>query len=333
MRIRKILAALTVAVLLSTLFLTGCGNSSGNGSSVSSEGEKKDTVTIAMQNGMSYAPLTIMKEKQLVEKYCEGVEISWITLNSGSAVNEGMASGKIDFGGMGISPAITAVASGMGVKIASSLDSLPNRLMSNDPDIDTLEDITKNDKLAAVNIGSFQHILVAMAAKEQLGDAKALDGNIVAMSHPDGMTALLNGSVQLQITNPPYLYQEMKNSTLHEVEGIADVWPRGNSTIVLTGTEEIHDNYRDLYDGVISALEEAITFINEEPKEAAAILAEAEDLRASEYQTWLENEDTVFSTECKGIMEVTKFMDENGFLDYDAPESFRDLAFDNVKGN
>ncbi len=322
---------MTAMALLSSVFLTGCGTDSDGSSSA--EREKKNTVTIAMQNGMSYAPLTIMKEQQLAEKYCEGIEIKWATLNSGSAVNEGMASGEIDFGGMGISPAITAVASGMPVKIAASLDSMPNKLMSNDPDIHALEDITKSDKIAAVNIGSFQHILVAMAAKEQLGDARALDDNIVAMSHPDGMTALLNGSVDLQITNPPYLYQEMRNSTLHEVPGIEEVWPVGNSTIVLTGTEEIHDNYRNLYDGVMQALEEAIAFINEDPKGAAEILAAAEDLKASEYQTWLENEETVFSTECKGIMEVTKFMDENGFMDYDAPESFSDLAFDNVKGN
>ena len=333
MKIKKLFASTVAAILLSTVVLTGCGNGSGNNSSTSASEETKDMVTIAMQNGMSYAPLTVMKEQQLVEKHCEGIEVRWTTLNSGSAVNEGMASGDIDFGGMGVSPAITAVASGLKVKIASSLDSLPNRLMSNDPDIDTLADITKKDKIAAVNMGSFQHILIAMAAKKQLGDAKALDGNIVAMSHPDGMTALLNGSVQLQITNPPYLYQEMRNSTLHEVEGIADVWPAGNSTIVFTGTEEIHDNYKDLYDGVIAALEEAIAYINENPKSAAEILAKAEDLKASEYQSWLENEDTIFSTECKGVMEVTKFMDENGFLDYPAPESFKDLVFDNVKGN
>lgn len=330
---KKRLAVITAMTLLSVFVLSGCGSNSENSLSGSVEGDKKDTVTLAMQNGMSYAPLTIMKEQQLVEKYCEGINVKWVTLNSGSAVNEGMASGDIDFGGMGVSPAITAVASGMGVKIAASLDSMPNRLMSNDPDIDTMEDITKNDKIAAVNIGSFQHILIAMAAQKQLGDARALDGNIVAMSHPDGMTALLNGSVQLQITNPPYLYQEMRNSTLHEVEGIADVWPVGNSTIVLTGTEEIHDNYRNIYDGVMEALEEAIAFINENPKGAAEILAAAEELRPAEYQTWLENEDTVFSTECKGVMQVTKFMEENGFMDYDAPESFSDLAFDNVKGN
>ena len=332
MKLRKTFVFLIALAFFSVTVLTGCGTGSVSGSG-SAEAEKEKTVTIAMQNGMSYAPLTIMKEQQLVEKYCEGVSVKWVTLNSGSAVNEGMASGEIDFGGMGLSPAITAVSSGLKIKIASSMDSMPNAVMSNDPDIHSFADIQKDDKIAAVNMGSFQHILLAMAAKKQLGDAKALDKNIVAMSHPDGMTALLNGSVNLQITNPPYLYQEQKNSTLHEVEGIADVWPKGNSTIVLTATEEIHDQHPKRYNGVIKALQESIDFINDNPKEAAEILAAAEELSASEYQTWLENEETIFSTECKGIMTAAKFMDENGFMDNPAPESFSDLAFDNVKGN
>jgi NitT/TauT family transport system substrate-binding protein len=335
MKIRKTMAVLTAAALLSVFALTGCGNDTGNnpGSSGSSDDEKRDSVTIAMQNGMSYAPLTIMKEKKLVEKYCEGIEVNWTTLNSGSAVNEGMASGDIDFGGMGLSPAITAAASGLKIKIASSLDSMPNQIMTNDPDIRTLSDIQKDDKIAAVNIGSFQHLLLAMAAEDQLGDAKALDRNVVAMSHPDATVALTSGTIDLQVTNPPYLYQEMEDSSLHVVEGISDVWPTGNSTIVLTATEDIHDNDRATYDGVIRAVQEAIDYINEDPEGAAGILAEADDLDPLDYQRWLEEEETVFSTECKGIMKAAEFMDENGFMDKKAPESFRDLAFDNVKGD
>ena len=333
MTIKKSFIILTVAALISTVMLTGCGSGLGNNLSDSAEKERAHTVTIAMQNGMSYAPLTIMKEKGLVENNCEGINVKWVTLNSGAAVNEGMASGDIDFGGMGLSPAITAVTSGLKIKIASSMDSMPNAIMCNDPDIHSLADIRKEDKIAAVNIGSFQHILIAMAAQNELGDARALDRNIVAMSHPDGMTALLSGSVNLQITNPPYLYQEQRNSTLHEVGNIAEVWPTGNSTIVLTATEEVHDQRGAIYDGVVQSLQEAIDFINEDPKGAAEILAKAEDLNASEYKSWLEKEETIFSTECKGVMAAAKFMDENDFMDNAAPESFQDLAFDNVKGN
>lgn len=325
MNFKKILALTVSAVLLSAALLTGCGN--GGSSSGSA-----DSVTIAMQNGMSYAPLTIMKEQGLVEKYCEGVDVRWVTLNSGSAINEGMASGEIDFGGMGVAPAITAVASGLDIKIASSLDSLPNRIMTNDPAINALSDIKPDDKIALVNIGSLQHILLAMAAKNVLGDAKALDNNIVAMSHPDGMTALTSGSVDMQLTNPPYLFEEQEDSSLHEVEGLAEICPVGTSTIVLTATSAVHENAA-VYDGVMEALNEAMDYINEDPAGAAEILAKTDDLDPVKYQSWLEDESTVFSTKCHGVMDFVKFMDENGFMDSKAPASFSELVFDNVEGD
>ena len=46
-----------------------------------------------------------------------------------------------------------------------------------------------------------------MLAKEELGDAHALDNNLVAMSHPDGMTALMSGSVACQLTTAPYIFK------------------------------------------------------------------------------------------------------------------------------
>ena len=65
MKIRKLFAFLTAAVLFSAVVLTGCGSGSGSSSDSSAADEAKKTVTIAMQNGMSYAPLTIMKEKSV----------------------------------------------------------------------------------------------------------------------------------------------------------------------------------------------------------------------------------------------------------------------------
>ena len=63
-------------------------------------------------------------------------------------------------------------------------------------------------------IGSIQHILLAMAAKEQLGDAHALDNNIAAMAHPDGMTALLSGSVKCQLTTSPFVFKEAEKEDM-----------------------------------------------------------------------------------------------------------------------
>lgn len=320
---RKIIAASLIAVVAVCFTACGGGDSSESGTK---------TLTIAHQYGMAYAPFEVMKEQKLIEKYYDGVEVEWSTLNSGSAINEGFASGDIDVGGMGVAPAITGVTSGVPYKIASNMSAQPHRIMTNDDSIQTLSDIT-DEKIALVNIGSIQHVLLAMAAEEQLGDAHALDNNIVAMAHPDGMSSLLSGSVECHLTTSPYVYKEAAEEGIHEVEALESVWPDGNSFILMMASTDLYENDPELYQAVLSALEEAITWINENKKEAAEMLCEAEDVDAATMLEWLNDPACVYSTETKGVMDMASFMAENDFLENEGPSSMSDLAFDNVVGN
>ena len=320
-RAKKIVAAALVAVM--AVCFTACGgNDSGN----------DNTLTVAYQYGMAYAPFEVMKEQKLIEKYYDGVEVEWATLNSGSAINEGFASGDVDIGGMGVAPAITGVTSGVPYKIAANMSAQPHKIMTNDPDIKTLKDIG-DKQIALVNIGSIQHVLLAMAADEQLGDAHALDNNIAAMAHPDGMSSLLSGSVACQLTTSPYVFKEAAEEGIHEVEALESVWPDGNSFILMMASTNLYENNPDLYAAVLSALDEAITWINENKEEAAEMLCEAEDVDAATMLEWLNDPACVYSTETKGVMDMADFMAENDFLENEGPSSLSDLAFNNVVGN
>ncbi len=323
---KKVIAMMLIFIM--TVSLAACG-----GDSAESDGGNTDTkLTIAHQYGMAYAPLEIMKQQKLIEKHYDGVEVEWSTLNSGSAINEGFISGDIDVGAMGVGPAVTGVTSGVPYKICSNMSAQPHKIMTNNPNIKSLKDIT-DEKIALVNVGSFQHILLAMAAKEQLGDAHALDENISAMSHPDGMTALLSGSVDCQLTTSPYVFKEAEEEGISEVEALESVWPSGNSFIVAVASTELQEKNPELYDAVVAALEEAIDYINNNKAEAAKMLCEAEDVDAETMEKWLNDSDCVYTSETKGIMDMATFMEEEGFLENDGPDSFSDLAFDNVKGN
>lgn len=321
--VKKVIAMILAVVM--TAGLAGCGGTdTGEGG--------KEKLTIAFQYGIAYAPFQVMQEKKLIEKYYDNVEVEWSTLNSGSAINEGFASGHIDVGAMGLGPAITGVTSGIPYKIFSNISAQPHKLMTNNAKIKTLKDV-KDEKIALVNIGSFQHILLAMAAKEQLGDAHALDNNIVAMSHPDGMTALLSGSVDSQVTTSPYVFKEAEKDGISEVDALQSVWPSGNSFIVGMASAKLQEEKPELYDAVVKAMDEAITFINENKEEAAEMLCEKEEVDAKTMLKWLNDKDCVYATETKGVMDCAAFMDENGFLEKEGPKAFSDLAFDNVKGN
>lgn len=320
---KKVIAVMLILIM--TLSLAACG-----GGDETADGKTK--LTIAHQYGIAYAPLEIMKQQKLIEKHYDGVEVEWSTLNSGSAINEGFLSGDIDVGAMGVAPAITGVTSGVPYKICSNMSAQPHKIMTNNPNIKSLKDIT-DEKIALVNIGSIQHILLAMAAKEQLGDAHALDENIAAMAHPDGMSSLISGSVDCHLTTSPYVFKEAEEDGITEVEALESVWPSGNSFIVAVASTDLQENNPELYDAVVAALAEAIDYINNNTAEAAEMLCEAEDVDAATMEKWLTDKDCVYSTETKGVMDMANFMAEEGFLENEGPKDFSDLAFDNVKGN
>lgn len=314
-----------ILVLIMTLSLAACG-----GGDETADGKTK--LTIAHQYGIAYAPLEVMKQQKLIEKHYDGVEVEWSTLNSGSAINEGFLSGDIDVGAMGVGPAVTGVTSGVPYKICSNMSAQPHKIMTNNPKIKSLKDIT-DEKIALVNIGSIQHILLAMAAKEQLGDAHALDENIAAMAHPDGMTSLISGSVDCHLTTSPYVFKEAREKGISEVKALESVWPSGNSFIVAVASNDLKEENPELYDAVVAALAEAINYINNNTAEVAKMLCEAEDVDAATMEKWLTDKDCVYSTETKGVMDMANFMAQEGFLENEGPKDFRDLAFDNVKGN
>lgn len=322
-KMRKILILAVTAVLMA-VSLCACGRDTSGDS---------NSLTIAYQYGMAYAPFEVMKEQKLIEKYYEGAEVKWSNLNSGAAINEGFASGDVDIGGMGVAPAITGVTSGVPYKIASNMSAQPHKIMSNKEDIQSLKDIGADDQIALVNIGSIQHVLLAMAAEEQLGDARALDNNIAAMSHPDGMSALISGSVSCQLTTSPYVFKEEAEGGIHEVEALQQVWPDGNSFIVMMASNDLYENNPELYNAVVQALAEAIDWINNNKEAAAELLCKAEGVDAETMLSWLNDPACIYSTETKGVMEMAEFMDTNGFLENEGPSSMSDLAFDNVTGN
>ena len=312
-KISKKSVLMVISSVIMAVSLCGCGGKSVD--------DGKAKVTVAYQYGLAYSPLTIMQNQGLIEKYYDGeIEVEWLNLNSGAAINEGFASGDIDVAGMGVAPFVTGITAGIPYKMYGTISAQPHKLMTNKEEIQTIHDLTPENKIALVNIGSIQHIILGMFAQEELGDAKALDNNIVAMSHPDGMAALLAGSVDCQLTTAPYIYEEEKTEGIHEVKGLEKVWPDGNAFIVGLISEECYENQPEVYEAIVAATQEAMDYINNNQQEAAAILAEKQNVSTEEMMEWLQKPGCVFDMNLDGVMNTANFMAESGFIQ-EAPES------------
>lgn len=319
--LKKVIAILLVAGLV--LCMTACG---GKGNT---ENKTDTTITIAYQGGIGYAPVHVMEVKKLIENNYDGdIKVEFVKLDSGAAINEGIIGGTIDIGCMGIAPAISGVAAGIPYKAISNLCSQSHGLMSKDKSITKLEDIKTENKIALVNTGSIQHILLAMAAEKALGDAHALDNNIQAMSHAEGMAALESGTVTLHLTSSPFIYQERANENYTELSEINEVWPSGNSFLVAMASTKLAENEK-LFSAVSKAFSDAIEFINTKKDETAEIEVDYLSLDSKTVKSYLNEKDCQYFGELKGAETMADFMYSAGFITTEV--SMENFKYDSVE--
>ena len=311
---------LAVVLALTMIFaLSACGKKDENA---------VKTVTIAYQGGIGYAPIHILEAKELIQKNYDGdVKVEFKKLDSGAAINEGIMGGTIDIGCMGIAPAVSGVAAGIDYKVISNLCSQSHGLMSNKASIKKLSDI-KDEKIALVNTGSIQHILLAMAAEANLGDAHALDNNIQAMSHAEGMAALESGTVTLHLTSSPFIYQERENKEYNELKELNEVWPSGNTFLVAMAASSLAKDEK-LFNAVNAAFADAFEFINENGEELAEIETEYLELDIDTVKSYLDEKDCQFFPELKGAKTIADFMLRAGFIKNEV--TVENLKYTNVE--
>lgn len=330
---RQLLAGSAAAAALGALSLAGCGGSDSGSSSGGSGGSA--SLGVAYQYGLSYAPVVIAKEQGLIEaayKEASGGELSieWNQMSSGADINTGISSGSIQVGFMGLGPAITGIATGLDYRVFSNISGQEHGLMSNDPEVKDLEDLIGSSKqIALVNIGSFQHIVLAKALDNAGLDPHALDSNIVGMAHPDGMAALQSGNVACHLTSSPYIFSERKDKAFHELTAVNEAWTAQDSFIVGVASSALHED-EQLYTAVCTGIERAMEFITDSPEDAAAILCEFDGNSAEEELEYLEQ--GVYTPQTSKLFEMASFMSEAEFLDK-AIASYDDLVYSNVTGD
>lgn len=325
---------LSFAIAFMLVFST-CGCGKNTPSQQKDSPENPITLNIAFQYGLSYAPLVVCKEKGLIEAEYEKrtgqkIIINWNQMNSGADINTAFASGNLDIACMGIAPAISGISNNIGYKIFTNISGQEHGLMANDSSINTLNDYVGSDKqIALVNIGSIQHIILGIALVENGLDAHALDSNIVAMKHPDGMFSIESGSISSHLTSNPYIYMERQNQNLHEIDEVKNAWSSDYSFIVGLASEKIY-NSPELYSVICDSFSSAIDYINANPQDAANITYTFDGNTYEDELAYIQAGS--YSTNTAGILKLAQFMYDNKFIDRELKD-FNHLVYDNVQGD
>jgi NitT/TauT family transport system substrate-binding protein len=237
---------------------------------------------IAEQFGVVYLLLNIAQDQQLIEKQGRklGVDIAVerVQLSGGAAVNDALLTGAVDIAGAGVGPLLTIwdrTAGRQNVKGVASLGSFPYYLVSTNPKVKSIADLSARDRIAlpAVTV-SVQSRILQLAAAKQWGDKEfaRLDQFTQTLPHPDAAAAVIAGGTEINghFGNPPYQEQELAaNPHAHIVLNSYDVLGGPSSATVLYATEKFRNDNPKTYRAFTAALAEAAQYVSKNPEAAA----------------------------------------------------------------
>ena len=288
------------------LILTGCQGKPIEGK----------TLIIAEQYGLAYAPLAVMQAKNFIEEIDPDLTIEWAKAGNTTAIREMMLAGKVDIGFMGIPPFLIARDKGMEWGIFTGLSQAPVGLVSSNPAIQSLADIQETDRIALPQPGSIQHILLALAAEREFGDAARFDQQLITMKHPDGMSAMLAGQeLNLHFTSPPFIFMELAEPGTHLVLSGREAMGGPFTFIIGAVPKRVRDEKAESLAVLKEALQKTMVFMQEEPEETMAILAESYQLEPELLKSYLENSELSYTDEIEGLETFIDFMSRNGYLE------------------
>ncbi len=277
--------------------------------------EENQTVTLAEQYGLAYAAVSTARLKGWFEEEVPGTEFKWQTAGNAATVREAILAGKLDVGFMGIPPYLIGKDRGMKWTAAAAVARAELGLVTVLPGVKSLAEIPGDMRIALPQPGSIQHILLAMAADRELGDAGVFDNRLVTLSHPDGMTALMAGSeVKAHFTSPPYLQKELKVPGARLILDGNEAFGGEFTFIIAVFSDDFIKSRPIELAGIQRAIQRGAEWLNENPDEAAGFLADYYRMEESELGGIFHSGALFYGGEIRGMDEFRDFMLKRGYL-------------------
>jgi NitT/TauT family transport system substrate-binding protein len=245
-------------------------------------------ISIAQQFGIGYLILDVVRDQNLIEKHGKeqglDIKVEWNSISGATAMNESLLAGALDVVSAGVPPMLTLWDRTKGkqnVKAIASLGSMPNYLLTNNPNVKTLKDFTDKDRIAVPAAGvGFQSRTLQIETAKVFGDAefKKFDNISVSVPHPDATSALIAGGSEINshFSSPPFQYQELENPKVHKVLSSYDILGGQATFNVLYTTQKFHDENPKTYKAFYDALAEAEQIIKADKNAAAQTYIDVE---------------------------------------------------------
>lgn len=241
-------------------------------------------IRVAQQFGISYLILDVVHDQKLIEKHGKAlgldIKVEWAQISGATAMNEALLSGSLDIVSAGLPPMLALWDRTKGkqnVKAVAALGSLPNYLLSSNPNVKTIKDFSDKDRIAVPAAGtSFQSRVLQIETAKVFGkdNYKRFDTLSVSLAHPDATAALVAGGSEINahFSSAPFYYQALEaNKNVHKVLSSYDVLGGPATFNVLYTTQKFHDENPKTYKAFYAALDEAARLVKADKAKAAEI--------------------------------------------------------------
>jgi NitT/TauT family transport system substrate-binding protein len=301
-------------------------------------------IKIAGGFGVTNLPLMVMERQKLVEKHAKAarleVRANFATVAGGANMNDALLAGAIDVAFPSPTSFLPLWARTRGtpseVKAVSAVSSMPLVLITRNPAVKSIRDITEKDKIAVPSLRvSIQPILLRMAAAREFGEAQSnrLDARTIALSHPEATQAMLSGAgeVTAHFTSAPYIQMQLKKPGLRPILNSYDILGGPSTFVIAIAPVRFVNANPGVYAAFVAALQESIDFINHNKREAAEIYLQMSRDKSSvdDILAILNDPQVVFTTVPQKTMVYADFMYKDGMIKV-KPDSWRDLFFQNA---
>jgi NitT/TauT family transport system substrate-binding protein len=324
--------------LAALVFAAACSSAPG-------PGEVRELRMPTGAGGVGFLPLRIMQDQKLIEAHARDAGISdltvrWVEVGGPAVLNDAMLAGSIDFIAAGPPAFITLwdrTVESVKVMGVAAVAALPMYLNTKAAHLRSVDDLRDSDKVGVTAIKvSIPSLVMQMYARDKYGPSAAtrFDKYTVAMTHPDGVVALLSGSnaITAHFTSPPFHQRERKDPQVRTIMTSDQVMGGATTFVMLSTTSRFRDRNPKVYGAVLAALRDAQARILADPAASARALLSAEGeggFTVDEIAAVLTDADVHFTATPQNTMKYASFMHDIGSITH-RPASWKDLFFPDI---
>jgi NitT/TauT family transport system substrate-binding protein len=282
----------------------------------------------------AYAPLQQLRERQLLEAALPGLTVEWKAIPAGDDVNEALRTGGLDLAVGPPTAFLLARDAGLPVRLLCGVSALPCGVVGR-AGLRSLAGIRKIDRIAIPDRNGLEAVVLQLAALRELGDARALDGNMVERPHADALPAVkLGKDLAAHVAITPYLELDLDGGGTERLVDGRDLFGSLPTAALVYGLTSIRERAAPILEAFTTTLAEAARIVTADPAGAARLLSEADDLRAPPERIGdvLARSGWQPGLKLSGVLRVAELLRRTDRL-RQPPPSWGDLAFDGVQGD